>query len=97
MFDRFDHLEHYTNERSLLLQRLRNGVEEGWQAWERAQLGEGLVHGLQQVSGSLGVGWVDVLVCCSCGGWPLRQGYVGEQDALPVAHTSSGCAPYLLP
>lgn len=34
----YDALDHYTNERSLYLQTIRNQIEAAWQAWELAQL-----------------------------------------------------------
>lgn len=33
----YDDLRHYTNERSLYLQKVRNQIEEAWQQWESAQ------------------------------------------------------------
>lgn len=34
----YDDLTHYTNERSLYLQKIRNQIETAWQAWELAHL-----------------------------------------------------------
>jgi hypothetical protein len=34
----FDDLQHYTNERSLYLQQVRDQIETAWQAWELAQI-----------------------------------------------------------
>ncbi len=34
----FDDLQHYTNERSLYLQQVRDHIETAWQAWELAQI-----------------------------------------------------------
>ena len=42
----YDDLRHYTNERSLYLQRVRNQIEAPWQQWELAQID---VAALQQV------------------------------------------------
>jgi hypothetical protein len=42
----YDDLRHYKNERSFYLQRVRNSIEDVWQAWELAQLD---VEKLQQL------------------------------------------------